>query len=621
MQYTVQQSWEVLWKEVNQYDEDMVKKWKEDIDTLLVFGGLFSAVVTGFTIESYKRLSEDPQDTTVALLAQISQQLRDPNMNITRPDLDAFHPGPSLVLINCFWFLSLILALMSALLALLCKQWLREHMWETVAHTRTTAESLALRQLRRDSLEKWRVPQFIALTPILLQVALLLFFAGLLDFAWNLNLALFVICLVASGIGGGLYIITALLPLVTNIYADICHTDAEFPIFRFVCPYKSPQAWAVYHFFCTVLRQLLLIGSTLVKRSFNWWMAVTPARDWSFNDMRVLKSYNMPPPLNLKVYELRALDWAARMLQHRPSMIPHFQQIFTSLSLRPYIIMTSVLNYWTLAMWEDFTPSDVQDELGDMTKFQETRRQGLGWYTTFSRAPSIPDPILHSKEGIQVLFFHQYWFSLLDNISVSTVRDLSDSISQFQATGLPKAINLRFFVPFSIVGKLWTHPNPEIQQESLSLIQICKDSWSAYPGPEEEGDERLAFLAALTRHLGQDDDNGHRSCLLTSPSGQEFIRFINDEIIKHRLHEYPDWARDPPPEWEAEGNPRDVLIEGWIAATTSIDGLASIPPHPKASARPSIEIVHHGLNGNAVPGQDNPDAVEMNQLGARPPDS
>ncbi|ESK86452.1 hypothetical protein Moror_4925 [Moniliophthora roreri MCA 2997] len=605
-QYTVQQSWAALLKMVDKYDEDMVKNWKEDIDTLLVFAGLFSAVVTAFAIESYKWLSKDPEDTTVALLTQISQQLRDPNMNVTRSDSETFHPDASSVLINCFWFLSLILALMSGLLALLCKQWLREHTRET--HTRTAAEALALRQLRRDSLEKWRVPQLVATTPILLEIALLLFFAGLLDLAWTRNLAVFVACMVAVGLGAGFYIITALLPLITNIYADICQKSDEILPFRFICPYKSPQAWAVYHFSCMILRRLPFVGSYLFNKGYSWWMAVTPPRDWSFSDMRVLTAFDMnPAPLDLKVYELRALDWATRMFQDSPSMVPHFKNIFPSLSLYPSVVMTGILNYWTLAMWEDFRLEDVQEELSDMTKFQETRRQGLGWYTTVSRAPSIPDPILHSKAGIQVLFSHQYWFWLIENISVNAVRDLGDSISRFQNEGLPKVINLRFFVPFSIARKLWAHPKFEIRQESLSLIPIYKKSWRAYPGSEEEGDERLAFIAALIKHLGREDDNGPQSCLLANPLGLEFIRFIHNEIIHHRLYEYP--------EWEPVGH-RRMLIEEWKAATRSIDGLDSIP---EVSARPSIKIAHPGFNGNAVPGQENHDTLEMNQLGTRLP--
>ena len=33
----LEEAWEKLIKETNKYDDDMVKNWKEDIDTLLVF--------------------------------------------------------------------------------------------------------------------------------------------------------------------------------------------------------------------------------------------------------------------------------------------------------------------------------------------------------------------------------------------------------------------------------------------------------------------------------------------------------------------------------------------------------------------------------------------------------
>ncbi|KAI3611610.1 hypothetical protein WG66_007697 [Moniliophthora roreri] len=98
----------------------MVKNYKEDIDTQLVFAGLFSAVVTAFLIESYQWLSEDPADTTVALLIQLSAQLNAPqSIPAERPPFEA---DSFSIHINCLWFLSLILSLTSALFGLLCKQ-------------------------------------------------------------------------------------------------------------------------------------------------------------------------------------------------------------------------------------------------------------------------------------------------------------------------------------------------------------------------------------------------------------------------------------------------------------------------------------------------------------------
>ncbi|ESK83421.1 hypothetical protein Moror_15606 [Moniliophthora roreri MCA 2997] len=114
---TLVESWGKLLQAVMNFDDDMVKNWKEDIDTLLVFAGLFSAVVTAFTIESYQWLVEDPVDITVVLLTQISMQLNaSQTASLTRTP---FKPDPSSIRINCFWFLSLIFSLTSGLFALL----------------------------------------------------------------------------------------------------------------------------------------------------------------------------------------------------------------------------------------------------------------------------------------------------------------------------------------------------------------------------------------------------------------------------------------------------------------------------------------------------------------------
>ncbi|KAF9256296.1 hypothetical protein L218DRAFT_848219, partial [Marasmius fiardii PR-910] len=129
-----------------------VEGYEDDIDTLLVFAGLFSAVVTAFTIESYQWLQEDPADTsaallnsTVNLLMQIAQQSTQPltPSTFTPPSQPpSFTASASVVRINTFWFLSLTLPLVDALFGLLCKQWLREHKRQT--NTQNPRQALAL---------------------------------------------------------------------------------------------------------------------------------------------------------------------------------------------------------------------------------------------------------------------------------------------------------------------------------------------------------------------------------------------------------------------------------------------------------------------------------------------
>ncbi|KAI0758808.1 hypothetical protein C8Q74DRAFT_1209528, partial [Fomes fomentarius] len=60
---------------VKEYSDEMVQRWKEEIDTLLVYAGLFSAVLTGLIVESYTLLTPPPPDPVLATLRQISIQL------------------------------------------------------------------------------------------------------------------------------------------------------------------------------------------------------------------------------------------------------------------------------------------------------------------------------------------------------------------------------------------------------------------------------------------------------------------------------------------------------------------------------------------------------------------
>ncbi|KAJ7776670.1 hypothetical protein B0H14DRAFT_2286519, partial [Mycena olivaceomarginata] len=67
--------WAVYVSEAEKYDKGLVESWKNDMEGMLIFAGLFSASLTAFLIESYKTLIPDSGDTTVILLPQISQQL------------------------------------------------------------------------------------------------------------------------------------------------------------------------------------------------------------------------------------------------------------------------------------------------------------------------------------------------------------------------------------------------------------------------------------------------------------------------------------------------------------------------------------------------------------------
>ncbi|KAJ7118239.1 hypothetical protein C8R44DRAFT_565153, partial [Mycena epipterygia] len=64
--------WTVYIDEAEKYDKALVESWRSDMEGLLIFAALFSAIVTAFIIESYKTLNSDSGDLTVRLLSQIS---------------------------------------------------------------------------------------------------------------------------------------------------------------------------------------------------------------------------------------------------------------------------------------------------------------------------------------------------------------------------------------------------------------------------------------------------------------------------------------------------------------------------------------------------------------------
>ncbi|KAK7030321.1 hypothetical protein VNI00_014243 [Paramarasmius palmivorus] len=597
-------AYEKLQVEVKKYDDGMVLGWKEDIDTLLVFAGLFSAVVTAFLIESYQWLSED---TTVVILTQISQQL-----NGTQTQSTPFTPEASSIRINCFWFLSLIFSLTSALFGLLCKQWLREHQRDVP--TRTVAENLALRQLRRDSFEKWGVASFLSALPILLEIALVFFFVGVLDLLWTLHPIVFGICLAAISLSMGLYFLTTILPTITIPcnQAQFLDTQDEHDIFihyhdfgqltyQFICPYKSPQAWAVYKLFTTLPKPLLRFPfinnftKTHLRPLWDHFHARTSS--WSTFDLRVVRQFDQEvcPMLGisfqLQVYELRALQWAVTMFRDSPSMIPHLENVLETLPRS--VAVSAVLDRWDIAMW-----AGQEVDVGAYLRYP----------TGFSPLPG-PTPVtcdtpLHSGEGIELLFWHRLWGFSVGNGLVDL---LTSSLEDFTQK-LPKSSRkFQFFIPLPLATALWSHEETRVRQGSLLLLRHFEESWKPSPGYDEErhNEERVAFANGLAEHICRSD---LPSVLLTSKRGQEFIRFINHEIIIRRLYFHRRFGRGV--WWESEERGY-----GWIGTLKNVQNAGSLPDNyfapfpeedeapPPSSQLPQLEPIRYSVDTLPLPFQ------------------
>ncbi|TFK68280.1 hypothetical protein BDN72DRAFT_858511 [Pluteus cervinus] len=227
--------WEACRKLVEDYDDDMCRAWKDEIDKLLIFAGLFSATVTAFAAESYTWL-DNPADTNTDLLAQLVRlQLNNSNPSSVDFDLGLippFKPSESAVRINVVWFLSLTLSLGTVLIGVLCLQWLRAFQRRTSGPLQ---DRLARRQMTFDGLIAWKVPEIISSLPLILELSLILFFVGMVDLLWMRHPT--VAILVAIPIAAVILVVvfTTLMPAIELVLGEGSDRSPR-------CPYRSPQA-------------------------------------------------------------------------------------------------------------------------------------------------------------------------------------------------------------------------------------------------------------------------------------------------------------------------------------------------------------------------------------------
>ncbi|KAL1718553.1 hypothetical protein EV715DRAFT_200987 [Schizophyllum commune] len=219
--------WRVYLDEAHIYDAEMIEGWRDTLDVLLVFAGLFSAVVTTLVVQSSTALKPD--------YAQISASLMIELIGIQRAlakgsDIDAVSPSAlgigSLTAsaldywCNAFWFISLTLSLSAALMAVLVKQWLQAYRSNTFG---TPKHQALVRQFRLAGIERWNVPLIVGLLPMVLHLALLLFFVGLTLFIFALSSAVAAVVIALAIIIYSIYLATNILPMLEP-----------------GCPYKTP---------------------------------------------------------------------------------------------------------------------------------------------------------------------------------------------------------------------------------------------------------------------------------------------------------------------------------------------------------------------------------------------
>ncbi|KAI9455573.1 hypothetical protein BJY52DRAFT_636244 [Lactarius psammicola] len=254
--------WSMYLTEAEKQDKDVTESWKGDTEGILVFTGLFSATVAAFIIESYKKLSPDPSDTTNALLTQLSGQIFNisngiPLASVTAQRSQPFKPTASAVRVNVLWILSLVLSLTCALSATLMQQWARRYQ-ELAQHHGAPHRRARMRAYVFDGISKFGMTRAVATMPTILHISVFLFFTGLVDFLFPIDTTIshFTLgCVVAFALA---YTLLTVLP---NLYLN--------------CPYATPLSgftWRLSHFsMAAVLKTALRIEAIFYNPLLRLW--------------------------------------------------------------------------------------------------------------------------------------------------------------------------------------------------------------------------------------------------------------------------------------------------------------------------------------------------------------
>ncbi|TFK73558.1 hypothetical protein BDN72DRAFT_187813 [Pluteus cervinus] len=212
--------WEAGIQLSRDFDDEMCEMLRDELENLLLFAALFSAIVTSFATLSYQWLqpnnSNNPPPVSYNLAVQI----------------------------NFLWFLSLAASLSVSSIGILCMQWVRQYKrWKTKADKRTAA----LRRQRFEGFLRWHVPDIVAALPVILQIALVLFAIGVNSLLWSLHHIV--------ALGFAVVSVPALVFIIATTLAPVMQWLLRLPVmgreqsrwwWSYQCPYQTPQAWLSY---------------------------------------------------------------------------------------------------------------------------------------------------------------------------------------------------------------------------------------------------------------------------------------------------------------------------------------------------------------------------------------
>jgi len=218
----------------------------------------------------------------------------------------------NVAVVNILLFASLALVLIDAYLAVLTKGWLRDfdRDWKS---SNVPEERAREREMRFQSLERWKLPEVVALLPILIQASLVLFCFALLIILFNLHLPI---------------AYSTLTILASALFFYLCTTvisalDAH-------APFTSPPARALQ----ALIRLFNLCReSPIITSCLNWHRGSTMRENTDINEgvrRQEVKGAEIHLAISKRLYAT-----TSKAVENVPVFIELFDQCVQTPSLRP----------------------------------------------------------------------------------------------------------------------------------------------------------------------------------------------------------------------------------------------------------------------------------------------
>ena len=215
-------------------------------------------------------MQQNPQQTAADLLLNITLTLQNATkaqlpaslLNTPVTEAEAFSVPSSVLAVNGLWFSSLALSLVSAMAAMVIKQWLQHYSMNLTGGSQS--DYARRRQYRYNAFDSWRVPEIIFALPMVMHLSVALFLVGLVVQLWQINSTIAKLACSLAGASLLCYLATLVLPLIYS-----------------ACPYKSfvmALALEISHYIWLSMWKLLHAVLLAVEYMWPEWAVYLPLK-------------------------------------------------------------------------------------------------------------------------------------------------------------------------------------------------------------------------------------------------------------------------------------------------------------------------------------------------------